>query len=187
MPQNQIPPKAKTGILVRPFEWRDWYAMWELNGYHLAEHGIILDDPDPGPPNFNLPYDESNPKYPEMDMDRIDEAYLKARGNFWIAWNGDQPLGFVGAQDCGDHIELRRMYVRAEYRRRGIGALLVQALIKHCKQQKVPKIKLWTAEDGLGRILYTKCGFRRVDLVGDEFNHRSALEGDIRMCLELGK
>ena len=172
-------------ILVRPFEWQDWYAMWKLNAYHLAESGIILDDADQGPPDFTLPYDESNPNYPEMDMERIDEAYLKGRGNFWIAWSDDQPLGHVGAQDCGDYIELRRMYVRAEYRRRGIGNLLVQALIEHCKQKKVSTIKLWTSDDGLGHSMYAKCGFRRVALEGDELSHERAIQGEIRMCLEL--
>jgi len=172
-------------ISVRAFEWPDWYAMWKLRAYHLAELGIIIDDADPGPPDFALPYDESNPNYPEMDMDRIDEAYLKDRGNFWIAWSDDQPLGYVGAQDCGDHIELRRMYVRAEYRRRGIGTLLVQALIGHCKRQKVRMIKLWTSDDGLGHFLYAKCGFRRVALEDDEHNHPSAIQGEFRMCLTL--
>jgi len=62
-----------------------------------------------GPPDFSLAYDETNPNYPEMDMERIDEAYLKARGNFWIAWVDDQPVGRIGAQDLGEYVELRRM------------------------------------------------------------------------------
>ena len=118
-------------------------------------------------------------------MERIDEAHLKARGDFWIAWMDDRPVGMVGAEDIGEYVELRRMYVRNEYRRRGIGTLLVQALIEHCKKQKVSRIKLWTADDGLGRFLYTKCGFRQVELVGDELSHKRALGGEIRMCLEL--
>jgi hypothetical protein len=68
--------------------------MWKLVEYHLAESGIIVEAIQ-GPPDFNLPYDETNPSYPEMDMERIDQAYLKGRGNFWIAWKDDQPLGHV--------------------------------------------------------------------------------------------
>jgi GNAT superfamily N-acetyltransferase len=178
--------QVATGLMsVRPFEWKDWYDMWKLNAYQLAEYGIIIDVTIQGPPDFNLPYDENDERYPEMDMERIDEAYLKARGNFWIAWMDDQPVGRVGAQDMGNYVELRRMYVRNEYRRRGIGTLLVQALIDHCKKQKVRTIKLWTADDGLGRFLYAKCGFRQVELVGDELSHKRAIEGEIRMCLEL--
>ncbi|MBN1877039.1 MAG: GNAT family N-acetyltransferase [Anaerolineae bacterium] len=182
---HPIASKPEVDIVIKPFQWEDWYVMWKLNAYHLAELGIIIDDADQGPPDFNLPYDESNPNYPEMDMAWIDEAYLKGRGNFWIAWSDDQPLGHVGAQDCGDYIELRRMYVRAEYRRRGVGTLLVQALIEHCKRQKVSEIKVWTADDGLGRLLYAKCGFRQIALSDAERAHKRAVEGEIRMCLEL--
>ena len=159
--------------------------MWELNGYHLAEHGIIENDYVQGSPDFNLPYDESNSKYPEMDMERIDEAYLRGRGNFWIARLDNQPVGYVGAQDKGDFVELRRMYVRIEYRRRGIGTLLVQALLKHCKGQEVCIVKLWTAEKGPGRFLYEKLDFRQVELVDDELDNKYGSRDEIRMCLEL--
>lgn len=172
-------------ISVRAFEWSDWYAMWKLRACQLAEDGIIIDDADQGSPDFTLPYDESNPDYSEMDMERVDEAYLKGRGNFWLAWSGNQPVGYVGAQDMGDYVELRRMYVRSEYRQRGIGTLLVQTLIAHCTQQKVARVKLWTADNGLGRLLYAKCGFCQVVLEGDEITHTRAINGEFRMCLEL--
>jgi GNAT superfamily N-acetyltransferase len=159
--------------------------MWKLVGYHLAEHGIPLGDFVQAPPDFNLPYDETNPNYPEMDMERIDEAYLKARGNFWIAWLDDQPVGHIGAQDLGAYVELRRMYVRKEFRRQEIGSLLVQTLIEHCTFHKVGAIELWTAQDGPGRFLYEKFGFRLVDMPAGELGEKMAMKGEIRMRLEL--
>lgn len=184
MSRGQISFKNRANILVRPFDWKDWEAMWKLNGYRLAEHGIVVEGPIP-PPDFNLVYDETNPNYHEMDLERIDEAYLKARGNFWIAWMEDQPAGFVGGQDKGDYIELRNMYVREEYRRYGIGSLLVQALLDHCEKQKVGAVKLWTSNVGPGRFLYAKLGFRQVELNGDELNINYALSGEIRMRFDL--
>jgi GNAT superfamily N-acetyltransferase len=184
MAQEQASFKNQVQILVRSFEWEDWETMWKLNGYRLAEHGIIVDGPIL-PPDFSIVYDETNPNYHEMDMERIDEAYLKARGNFWIAWMEDQPVGFVGAQDKGDYIELRNMYVRKEYRRHGVGTLLVQALINHCEKQKVGVVKLWTANAGPGRFLYARLGFRQVALQGDEANTKYATGGEIRMSLGL--
>lgn len=183
MTQEQASFKNQAQILVRPFEWKDWESMWKLNGYRLAEHGIIVDGPIL-PPDFNLVYDESNPDYHEMDMERIDEAYLKARGNFWIAWMEDQPVGFVSAQDKGEYIELRNMYVRKEYRRHGIGTLLGQALIDHCEKQKVEIVKLWTSNAGPGRFLYARLGFRQAELQGEELNTKYAMGGEIRMRLE---
>ena len=49
-----------------------------------------------------------------------------------------------------------------------VGTLLVQALIKHCIEQKVGIVELWTANDGPGRILYEKFGFRKVEIAGEE-------------------
>jgi GNAT superfamily N-acetyltransferase len=184
MLQRQISSKTEANISIKPFEWQDWNAMWQLNAYHLAEHGII-DDTIQGPPDFSLPYDETDRRYPEMDMERIDEAYLKARGNFWIAWKDDQPLGHVGAQDYGDFIELRRMYVRKEFRQRGIGTLLVKALIEHCIEKNVGIIELWTAGDGPGRPLYEKLGFRKIEAIGGEPEYAKRASHEIRMRLEL--
>jgi hypothetical protein len=104
MEQKQTSIKNNSYILVRPFEWGDWHAMWKLQSYHLAEHGVFSSDFVQGPPDFDLVYDESNPMYPEMDMERIDLAYLNGKGNFWISWIDDQPVGMVGAQDMGDFL-----------------------------------------------------------------------------------
>ena len=158
--------------------------MWMVKRYQLAEAGIILDGPIT-PPDFTIIYDETDPNYHEIDMDRIDECYLKGRGNFWIAWVDGQPVGYIGAQDKGDTTELRRMYVRKEFRRLGIGSKLVQALIDHCYRQKAGRIKLWTAVEGPGCFLYATLGFRQIALLDNEANHPSALGGEIRMCLEM--
>ncbi len=171
-------------VFIRPFEWKDWDAIWILRRRQLAELGITVDGPI-NPPDLNLTYDERNTQYHEMDFERIDEAYLKDRGNFWIAWMDDQPVGYVGAQDKGDYIELRRMYVRKEYRRRGIGTLLVQALIEHCNVQRAGVVKLWTSGDGPGRFLYATLGFRQDGLQGDELDNESTPRGEIRMRLTL--
>jgi len=91
----------------------------------------------------------------------------------------------IGAEDKGDYVELRRMYVRAEYRRRGIGTLLVQTLVDHCIEQKVGVIKLWTAKDGPGRFLYEKCGFRQVEIADKEPDGETGQNSEIRMRLAL--
>jgi GNAT superfamily N-acetyltransferase len=184
LPQKLVPTKTETAILIKPFQWQDWNGLWQLRAHQLAEDGIIVDTL-PGPPDFSIPCDDIDRSDREVDFDRIDQAYLKARGNFWIAWIGDQPVGHIGAQDKGDYVELRRMYVRIEYRRRGIGTLLVRALIKHCLEHKVGIIELWTAEQGPGRFLYEKHGFRKVEIVGEEFDCTTDGNNQIRMRLAL--
>ena len=75
------------------------------------------------------------------------------------------------------------MYVLPEYRRRGVGTLLVATLIQHCRDDGVKAIEVWTAFDGLGRHLYRKLGFRQVAGRGPGFE--DALERDeMRLRLE---
>ena len=179
-----VHPKTVIPILIKPFEWEDWNAMWRLREYHLAEDGKIIDAL-PDQPDLTISYEDIDRSDLEVDFDRIDQAYLKGRGNFWIAWMDDQPVGHIGAQDKGDYIELRRMYVRIEYRRRGIGVLLVQALIKHCLENKAGIIELWTAEQGPGRFLYEKHGFHKVEIGGEEHDGTTDDNSQIRMRLVL--
>lgn len=175
-------------ISIAPFTWdtwEHWRSIWVLRGYQLSEEGIIGEPDIIPPPGLDVPRDEY-----EWDFHRIEEVYLSGAGGFWIAYRGDDPVGYVGAQDLGGTIELRNMYVRAEYRRRGIGARLVQALIDHCKSHAVKAVELWTDPEGLGRILYTKLGFRVVDKPWMELNElfyrmNRTTEGETRMRLDL--
>jgi predicted N-acetyltransferase YhbS len=83
------------------------------------------------------------------------------------------------------------MYVRAEYRRRGVGIRLVRTLIEHCVNNGVKAIELWTGEDGPGRFLYEKMGFRVTEGPGKEFRDKeipcvhSPSTDEIRMRLDL--
>ena len=173
MSPNQVHARVESTYLVRQYQPQDWNALWQLRKYQLAEEGIMIGAALPQKPDLSSPY--------EKDYHRIEHVYLTARGNFWIAWKGVIPVGQIGAEDKSDYVELRRMYVRMEYRRCGIGALLVQSLIRHCLTQKVGFIELWTAENGVGRILYEKHGFRRIERAGE------SLDGSdqIRMLLTL--
>jgi len=93
----------------------------------------------------------------------LDQVYQKGNGNFWIAMLGALPVGHIGAQDMETHIELRRMYVRKEYRKLGVGMQLVQTLIDHCCAKNVKTIEFWTDVQEPGRFLYEKLGFWEVE------------------------
>jgi GNAT superfamily N-acetyltransferase len=122
---------------------------------------------------------------------KLDFVYLRGAGGFWLAWDEDLPVGHIGAQDLGGVVELRRMYVRPEYRRRGVGSLLVQALIGYCAARGVAAIELWTGADDLGRKLYEKHRFQVVEGPGPGFEEvveRTGYvpgEDEVRMRREL--
>jgi GNAT superfamily N-acetyltransferase len=175
-------------ILVKPFEWEHWIPLMQLLSLHLAEDGVILD-----PEEIPEKPEDTPPGSADWDLDHIDQVYLSRSGGFWLAWYGNIPIGHVGAQDLGGVIELRRMYVKAEYRRRGVGTQLVQTLIRHCTAKGVRAIELWTDENGLGHFLYKRLGFCRTDKLGTEFENlefatgrsSTARPGEIRMRLDL--
>jgi GNAT superfamily N-acetyltransferase len=118
-------------------------------------------------------------------------VYLSGAGNFWLAWYNSLPIGYIGGQDVGGAIKLRRMYVEAAYRRRGVGTALVRALIAHCRLHAIPVVELWTAVGGPGWRLYRALGFRETAGPGGEFQQIVALTrytpgaDEIRMRLDV--
>jgi len=176
---DPLQPESGKGVMklrITPFSWDDWNALWQLRNCQLAELGIISGSI-PSHPDLNSPF--------EGDFHRIEDVYLGCKGNFWIAWYSDQPVGHIGAQDMGDWIELRRMYVREEYRRCGIGAQLVNTLLEHSRQQGVRRIKLWTDPAGPGRLLYRNFGFQEVQVSNNSEAFVRDARGEIRMTLFL--
>jgi GNAT superfamily N-acetyltransferase len=173
-------------VHVSPFEWGHWLSLWELRRLQLAEEGIFISPQDLPPHPLPVSLDDS-----EWDYHHIAQIYLSGSGGFWLAWWENTPIGHVGGQDLGGCVELRHMYVRADYRCRGAGTRLVSALIAHCAGCAIPAIELWTAADGPGRRLYSRLGFQVIDGPGAGFRDKLALTGykpgesEIRMRLEL--
>jgi GNAT superfamily N-acetyltransferase len=159
-----------SGTLIRPFAWEDWRALWTIRFAQLAEHGVPVEPSEiPERPESGV-----EDQY-EWDFHHMGDVYLRGAGNFWLAWYTVLPVGYVGGQDIGGAIELRRMYVKAAWRQRGIGTALVRALIAHSRARGVHAIELWTAPDGPGRRLYHALGFRETSGPGVEFNEIALL------------
>jgi GNAT superfamily N-acetyltransferase len=81
------------------------------------------------------------------DMDDIEAAYMKRPGNhFWVAEaSGGIIAGVIGVQHYEDGVgEIRRLRVRRDFRRRGIGAALVETALAFCHQHNYLKVTLDT-------------------------------------------
>jgi ribosomal protein S18 acetylase RimI-like enzyme len=107
------------------------------------------------------------------DIDDIEWAYSKPPGNhFWVAETGGEVVGMIGVQaheaGCG---EIRRLRVRSDVRRRGIGSALVEAALRFCQEKGYIKIELDTFVDREAAIrLFEKFRFRhaRTRKVGEK-------------------
>ena len=109
-----------------------------------------------------------------MDIDDIEWAYMKPEGNcFWVAENAaGEVVGMVGVQapeeDCA---EIRRLRVRSDHRRKGIGSALVERALRFCQEKGYLKIQLDTFMEREPAIrLFEKFRFRhsRTRKVGDK-------------------
>src|SRR3954451_19820902 len=73
-----------------------------------------------------------------LDMDDIPAAYLASDGShFWVAEMapGNEIVGMIGVQQHEASVgEIRRLRVRHDLRRRGIGSALVETALKFCQQ-----------------------------------------------------
>ena len=115
-----------------------------------------------------------------LDMDDIESAYMANPGShFWVAQTvgetdgrPDEIVGMIGVQQHEDNVgEIRRLRVRQDQRRRGIGSALIETALKFCRDRGYLKIALDTFVEREPAIkLFEKFHFRhsRTRSVGDK-------------------
>jgi ribosomal protein S18 acetylase RimI-like enzyme len=82
-----------------------------------------------------------------LDIEDVQGAYLAKPGNhFWVAENmSGEVVGMIGVQTHREsEAEIRRLRVRQDHRRRGIGAKLLETAIKWCQEFGCLKVTLDT-------------------------------------------
>ena len=116
-----------------------------------------------------------------LDIDDIESAYLNNRGShFWVAVTTPTPgsmapceiIGMIGVQHHEDNVgEIRRLRVRKDMRRRGVGSALVETALKFCQDKGYLKIALDTFMEREPAVkLFEKFHFRhsRSRTLGDK-------------------
>ena len=97
------------------------------------------------------------------DIDNLQEAYFEDEGQsaFWVACDPRDVIGMIGVQKMADNAaEVRRLRVRSAYRRRGVGALLMERALSFCQHQGYLKVVLDVRiERGPAIALFRKFGF----------------------------
>ncbi len=97
------------------------------------------------------------------DIDSLHEAYFSDEGasSFWVACYGDVVIGMIGVQRTRkDTAEVRRLRVREDFRRRGVGSLLLEQATSFCRTRGYLKVVLDVRiERGPAIALFEKHGF----------------------------
>lgn len=74
----------------------------------------------------------------------------------YVAENVDRIIGFYGVSKCDNETELEYLYVEPEHIGKGIGKLLWDHCIKHCKDNGIDRLTLVTSPQAVG--FYAKQG-----------------------------
>ncbi len=116
------------------------------------------------------------------EIDRVSEYYSERKGGFWVAVDGQKIVGMFGLESSGEGtMELRRMYLDPDFRRRGIARRMLNFAEQECRRRDRPRMDLSTSElQREALALYQNAGYAlvREEVVMDVSN--KTLGGGIR-------
>ena len=100
----------------------------------------------------------------KQEIDRIEDYYSDRNGGFWVVVDGDKVIGMFGLEPSSEvSMELRRMYVDPDARRRGIARKMLQFAEEECRRRNRPTMDLSTSElQGDALSLYRNAGYQLV-------------------------
>lgn len=121
-------------LRIRAFEPRDLPAVVQIftDGMRCSADGHTL---------FSDHYISESIK---SDLHDIDASYSAPGGGFWVAITGDQVVGMIGLQfKRQGEGELRRLCVKSDFRRRGVGKKLMAHMEQWAKSKSFATVSLW--------------------------------------------
>ncbi len=100
----------------------------------------------------------------EEEVATLPGTYAPPGGGVWIARVGGRPAGCVAVHPLTPKTaELKRLYVRPRFRRRGIGRALLERAVGFARRRGYEAIRLDTlATMTIAMDLYRSLGFRRI-------------------------
>ena len=96
------------------------------------------------------------------EIDCISDYYGERDGGFWVAESRGEVVGMFGLEPDGPAaMELRRMYVSPEARRRGIARRMLHFAENECRRRNIRSLTLSTSElQGEALALYRAAGYQ---------------------------
>jgi len=110
--------------------------------------------------------DEYDIKLPEnysfSDIENLEEEYIDSSGEFMVLLREKKIIGFFALRPSGNNqIELKRLYLKADERGRGLGKHLLTMALKIVRESGYNRIHLETTSKFVEAVtLYRKFGFK---------------------------
>jgi GNAT superfamily N-acetyltransferase len=122
------------------------------------------------------------PLYPSESRHGFSVEKLLSEGvAFFVTYHDDLPAGCGGVKLYGtEYGEVKRMYVRPEFRGSGLGKLMLNHLAEYSRQHGVGVLRLETGIHQVEAIhLYERFGFQRIPPFG------AYREDPLSLCFEM--
>jgi GNAT superfamily N-acetyltransferase len=101
----------------------------------------------------------------ETELGSLHQLYSKPGGLLLLSIDADQPAGCVGMRKIdADICEMKRLYVREQYQKFGVGRSLCEHLLRCAKNDGFRRMRLETGdEQSEAQSLYRSLGFYEID------------------------
>jgi len=99
------------------------------------------------------------------DAERMPGPYVPPRGGLWLAVHDDIGVGCVALRPLDDDsAEVKRMFVDAAWRGRGVGRALMEMVVAGARERGYRMLRLGTLDDmKVAQRLYESLGFRPIE------------------------
>jgi GNAT superfamily N-acetyltransferase len=137
---------VNTTPAIVPFNASHAAGVLDLIGTIFREYGMTFD-----PPHF------------DADLTDIPRYYGERGGRFWVLVDNDRVVGTVAGIPTGHGIcEVKRLYLAAEYRGRGLGRVLMQQMLDWARTSGYRLVVAWSDVRLLtAHVVYDRLGFVR--------------------------
>ena len=101
----------------------------------------------------------------DKEVAELPGAYAPPSGRLFLASDGQQVMGCVALRKIGDGVgEMKRLYVRPEFRGRGLGRTLTKKLIAEARQIGYARLRLDTLPGKMDQAIamYGSFGFQKI-------------------------
>jgi ribosomal protein S18 acetylase RimI-like enzyme len=102
----------------------------------------------------------------EKELAGLPGDYAPPEGRLWLAWINQDIAGCIALRSLGEGIcEMKRLYVRPEFRGQGLGRLLAEKLIQEARNIGYQKMRLDTLPGRMDQAIamYRDLGFQEIE------------------------
>lgn len=102
----------------------------------------------------------------EEELNTLPGKYAQPSGRLLLALENEKPAGCIALRKIEDDIcEMKRLYVRDDFRGTGLGKMLIERLIEEAKTIGYKRMRLDTLPDKMPQAvkLYQSYGFQKIE------------------------